>query len=122
MQRPCGDRIKTDARAALHLARLLRLGQITPVRVPTEIEESAHALVRAREAARSDLTRARHRASKLLLRHGIVYSGGKAWTCAREAWLLKQHFDYDGTQQTITGLLGHWRERGWLTRGPTDSA
>ncbi len=64
----------------------------------------------------------RHRASKLLLRHGIVYSGAKAWTCAREACLLKQHFDYDGTQQTITGLLGHLRERGWLTRVPTDSA
>lgn len=46
MQRPCGDRIKTDARDALHLARLLRLGQITPVRVPTEIEESARDLVR----------------------------------------------------------------------------
>lgn len=74
---------------------LLRLGQITPVRVPTEIEESDHDLVRAREPARSDLRRVRHRASKLLLRHGIVYSGAKAWTCAREACLLKQHVDYD---------------------------
>ena len=41
--------------------------------------------------------RARLRLSKLLLRHGIVYSGGKAWTMAHDAWLLRQHFDRVGT-------------------------
>ena len=78
MIRPSGDRVKTDARGALHLARLLRLDQIVPVRVPSQAQESARDLVRAREAARTDLMRARHRLSKLLLRYGIVYSGGKA--------------------------------------------
>ena len=71
LQRPAGDRVKTDARDALHLARLLRLDEVVAVRVPSEVEESARDLVRCREAARADLMRARHRLSKLLLRHGI---------------------------------------------------
>jgi len=74
LQRPAGDRIKTDARDALHLARLLRLDEVVSVRVPTQAQEAARDLVRAREAARADLMRARHRLSKLLLRYGIVYS------------------------------------------------
>jgi transposase len=72
------------------LARLLRLDEITPVRVPTLEQETARDLVRAREDARGDLMRARHRLSKLLLRHGIVYSGGHAWTGAHDAWLRRQ--------------------------------
>jgi transposase len=98
IQRPAGDRVKTDARDAMHLARLLRLDEIVAVRVPTEVEESARDLVRCREAARADLMRARHRLSKLLLRHGIVYSGGKAWTQAHDYWLLRQSFPLAGTQ------------------------
>jgi transposase len=90
--------VKTDARDALHLARLLRLDEVVAVRVPTEVEESARDLVRCREAARADLMRARHRLSKLLLRHGIVYSGGKAWTQAHDYWLLRQSFPLAGTQ------------------------
>jgi transposase len=80
LTRPPGDRVKTDARDALHLARLLRMGQISAVTVPTVTQEAARDLVRAREDARGDLMRDRHRVSKLLLRHGIVYSNGTAWT------------------------------------------
>ena len=72
LQRPSGDRVMTDARDALHLARLLRLGGITPVAVPTVAQEAARDLVRAREDVRGDLMRARHRTSKLLLRQGIL--------------------------------------------------
>ena len=64
--RPAADRVKTDRRDAERLARLLRLGEITPVRVPGPAEEAARDLVRAREDARGDLMRARHRLSKLL--------------------------------------------------------
>lgn len=71
--RPAGDRVKTDARDASHLARLLHLGQITAVTVPTADQEAARDLVRAREDCRGDLMSARHRVSKLLLRQGIVY-------------------------------------------------
>jgi transposase len=87
LQRPSGDRVKTDAKDAIHLARLLRLDEITAVVVPTVEQETARDLVRAREDCRGDLMRARHRLSKLLLRQGIVYSGGQAWTGAHDAWL-----------------------------------
>jgi transposase len=73
------------------LARLLRLGEITAVRVPGPEEEAARDLVRAREDARGDLMRARHRLSKLLLRHGMVYDA-TAWTRAHDAWLRRQRF------------------------------
>jgi len=87
LQRPAGDRVKTDAKDAVHLARLLRLGEVTPVVVPTVDQEAARDLVRAREDCRGDLMRARHRLSKLLLRQGLVYCGGRAWTGAHEVWL-----------------------------------
>jgi len=87
LQRPSGDRVKTDARDALHLARLLRLGEVIPVRVPTIEEEAARDLVRVREDSRSDLMSARHRLSKLLLRYGYVYENGRAWTATHDAWL-----------------------------------
>jgi transposase len=65
-----GDRVKTDRRDALKLARLLRGGELTGVWVPDEAHEAFRDLVRAREAAQKDLRRARHRLEKFLLRHG----------------------------------------------------
>jgi transposase len=113
LQRPSGDRVKTDARDALHLARLLRLDEITAVVVPSVETEAARDLVRAREDARGDLMRARHRLSKLLLRQGIVYSGGKAWTGEHDAWLRRQHFDskalrltFDSDYEAMQAVLG----------------
>lgn len=108
MQRPSGNRVKTDARDALLLARLLRLGEIVAVAVPSPAQEAARDLVRVREDVRGDLMRARHRTSKLLLRQGIVYSGGTAWTVAHHDWLRRQHFDspalataYDSGLETV---------------------
>src|SRR6478609_4385926 len=98
LQRPAGDRVKTDARDALHLAKLLRLDAVVAVRIPSLAEEAARDLVRAREASRQDLMRARHRVSKLLLRHGIVYCGGKAWTDLHDRWVHRQRFDSIPTQ------------------------
>jgi transposase len=89
LQRPAGERVKTDAKDAVHLARLLRLDEVTPVAVPTAGQEAARDLVRSREDCRGDLMRARHRLSKLLLRHGHVYSGGTAWTGAHDVWLRR---------------------------------
>ena len=92
IRRAPADRVKTDRRDAELLARLLRMGELVAVRVPEPHEEAARDLVRAREDARGDLMRARHRLSKLLLRHGLVYDAS-AWTLAHDAWLRRQRFD-----------------------------
>lgn len=86
--RASGDRIKNDRRDAERLARLLR-GQLVGVDVPSPAGEAARDLVRAREDARADLVRSRHRLSKMLLRHGRVYDR-KASTQAHDAWLRRQ--------------------------------
>jgi transposase len=86
-----GERVKTDRRDALRLARLLRLEELVAVRVPDLAEEAARDLVRAREDARCDLMRHRHRLSKLLLRRGIVWEE-HSWTRAHELWLARQRF------------------------------
>jgi transposase len=98
LQRPTGDRVKTDARDAAHLARLLKLDEIVEVVVPSETQEAARDLVRAREDVRADLMRARHRVSKFLLRQGIVWTGGQAWTGRHDVWLRSQRFDLPGRQ------------------------
>ena len=102
--RPAADRVKTDRRDAERLARLLRLGEITPVRVPGPEEEAARDLVRAREDARGDLMRARHRLSKLLLRHGAVYDA-TAWTRAHDAWLRRQRFQERAARDRVRRVL-----------------
>ena len=98
LQRPTGDRVKTDARDAAHLARLLKLDEVVEVTVPSETQEAARDLVRAREDVRGDLMRARHRVSKFLLRQGIVWTGGQAWTGRHDVWLRAQRFDLPGRQ------------------------
>lgn len=98
LQRPVGDRVKTDKSDALHLARLLHLGEIVAVTVPDVETEAARDLVRAREDVRGELMAARHRISKLLLRKGIVYYGGKAWTAKHETWLRSQRFEQPALQ------------------------
>lgn len=90
--RASGDRVKTDRRDAERLVRLLRLGELVAVRVPTAVEEAARDLVRARADARADLMRARHRLSKLLLRHGRVWEAS-AWSVAHDVWLRGQRFE-----------------------------
>ena len=101
LQRPSGDRVKTDAKDAVHLARLLRLDEITAVAVPTVAQEAARDLVRAREDCRADLMRVRHRLSKLLLRHGVVYDGGATWTNTHDAWLRRQRLDTVGARMAF---------------------
>ena len=106
LTRPAGNRVKTDFKDAEHLCRLLRLDEIAEVIVPDPKQEAARDLVRAREDIRSDLMRARHRASKLLLRQGIVYPGSKTWTAAYERWMQRQTLRRPGPAASIRGRGG----------------
>src|SRR5213596_1018529 len=85
-----GDRVKTDRRDALKLARSYRAGDLTPVWVPDTEHEALRDLVRAREAAKKDQLRARHRLSKFLLRHGRRPPVGVAlWTVKYLEWVKR---------------------------------
>ena len=81
-----GERIKTNQRDARKLAELLRAGLLTEVRPPTPEEEAVRDLCRARDDAREDLQRSRHRLGKLLLRRGLHYSG-RNWTRGHRQWI-----------------------------------
>ena len=76
---------------------MVRIGELPSVVIPSEVQEAARDLVRAREDVRGDLMRARHRLSKLLLRQGIVFEGS-AWTGAHEKWLCSVTFDKPGVR------------------------
>jgi transposase len=104
--RASGDRVKTDRRDAELLARLLLAGKLHPVRVPGPEEEALRDLVRARETLRLDLMRARHRLSKMLMRHGVQFDDGRAWTDRHRAWLKTVNLEWPAAQTTLLDLEG----------------
>ena len=87
--RKAGDRVKTDRRDALQLARLLRSGDLTPVYVPKVHDEAIRDLSRAREDALIDLKTAKHRLKSFLLRLGLHYTGRADWNDAHRRYLAK---------------------------------
>ena len=90
-----GDRVKTNRRDAMSLARQLRAGELTAVWVPDRGHEAMRDLTRAREAAVMDLRSKRQQVSALLLRQGRSYPANKkTWTKAHMNWLVSQKFDY----------------------------
>ena len=95
-----GDRVKTDSRDARKLARLLAGGLLEPIHVPAPEFEAARDLVRAREDARLDRMRDRHRLSKFCLRHGRTLPTS-SWTVVRRKWLSEQRFEFPAQQQTF---------------------
>jgi transposase len=100
-----GDKVKTDRRDCRRLARLHRAGELVAIRIPTVQEEAVRDLCRARADLVEDRTRARHRLSKFLLRHGRPWRGGNAWTLTHERWLLAQRFD----QPALAATYAHYR-------------
>lgn len=82
-----GDRVKTDRRDAVQLARLLRSGDLTPVYIPSVEDDAIRDLVRAREDALKDLKAAKVRLKAFLLRQDIRYEGRANWTAAHLRWL-----------------------------------
>ena len=100
-----GDRVKTDRRDAQKLARCYRAGDLTAVWVPDAAHEALRDLVRAREAAKRDQLRARHRLSKFLLRHGRRSPEGSAWTQRYMGWVKQQHFEHAAQEATLLDYL-----------------
>lgn len=93
-----GDRVKTDRRDAILLARLARAGELSAVRVPDAADEAVRDLVRAREDAVRECRNARHRLKALLLRNGITYAGKSAWTAAHLRWLATLKMQHSAQQ------------------------
>ena len=101
-----GDRVKTDRRDAERLARSFRSGDLTAVWVPDAASEALRDLVRAREAAKQDQLRARHRLSKFLLRTGRrPVLGMKAWTQPYMVWIRQIHFTQVARESTLLDYL-----------------
>jgi len=99
-----GERIKTDSRDARKLARLFAGGLLEPIDVPSPELEAARDLVRAREDARLDRMRDRHRLSQFCLRHGRRLPG-KSWSLARRQWRTEQRFEFAQHQQALATYL-----------------
>src|ERR1043166_9575789 len=112
-----GDRVKTDRRDAAKLARSYRAGDLTAVWVPDAAHEALRDLVRAREDAKQDQHRARHRLSKFLLRHGRrpPEDVRKSWTQKYLTWIKEQvHFDQPASEATLLDYVhevDHMAER-----------
>ena len=104
--RASGDRVKTDRRDAELIVRLLLAGKLHAVRIPGAEEEALRDLVRAREQVRVDLMRCRHRLSKLLLRNGIRFDDGAAWTQRHRDWLAQVALQWPAAQATLTDARG----------------
>jgi transposase len=96
-----GERIKTDRRDARKLGELLAGGLLTEVHPPTPEAESVRDLCRAREDAKEDQTRARHRLSKFLLRRGLIFGAGRAWSQGHQRWLRGLRLDHPADQATF---------------------
>ncbi len=126
-QRP-GDRVKTDSRDARALARLHQGGLLEAIWVPDPETEAARDLIRAREDARIDRMRDRHRLSKFCLRNNLLLPG-RSWGVTRRKWLSQQSFEHPARQRALrptatpstssTLASKPWRPRSarWRSRG-----
>lgn len=99
------DRVKTDRKDAELLARLLLAGSLTRVVVPPPEIEAAREMTRAHDACRRGLMNARHRVSKMLLRHGQVYPSPSTWTAAHRRWLSLQRFEEPASEMVFADLI-----------------
>jgi len=101
-----GDRVKTNRRDAEKLARCYRSGDLTAVWVPDAVHEALRDLVRAREVAKKDQLRARHRLGKFLLRRGLRAAAGvKSWTAQHLLWVKTLRFEQAAQEATFVDYL-----------------
>src|SRR6202795_1662032 len=105
-----GDRVKTNRRDAVGLAKLSRAGELTAVWVPDERHEAMRDLSRAREAARKDLKGKRQQVSSFMLRLGRHYPRKKTWGPAHMNWLMLQKLEHREQRIALAELLGAVRQ------------
>ena len=106
-----GDRVKTDKRDSRRLAGLHRAGQLTPIAVPDPAQEAVRDLCRTRGDMVEDLTRARNRLTKFLLRHSMIYRDGTNWTIRHRSGC-----------QGCTSRIGPWPPPSPTTAPPSSFA
>jgi len=100
-----GDRVKTDRRDAVMLAKLHRAGELTSVWVPDDAHEAMRDLIRARATAVRVLGKGRQHLQGFLLRHGRIYPGKKGWTGAYRRWLARVRFDHPAQQIVLQDYI-----------------
>lgn len=100
-----GERVKTDRRDCLALARLHRAGELTAVWVPEAAHEAMRDLVRTRMAAQKHLARSRQELQGFLLRHGRIYQGRSPWSRAHRLWLAGLRFEHPAQQIALQDML-----------------
>src|ERR1700722_3752589 len=100
-----GDRVKTDRRDALMLAKLHRAGELTAIWIPDAAHEAMRDLVRARATAGRVLAKARQHLQGFLLRHERIYRGTRAWTLAYRRWLTTVRFDHPAQQIVLQDYI-----------------
>lgn len=100
-----GDRVKTDRRDAIMLAKLHRAGELTPIWIPDAAHEAMRDLVRARATAVRVLSKARQHLQGFLLRHDRIYRGARAWTLAYRRWLTTVRFDHPAQQIVLQDYI-----------------
>jgi transposase len=103
--RTAGDRVKTDRRDAVKLARFLRSGDLTEVHVPDAATEAMRDLERCRDGAKRAERTARHQLSKYLLRHGRIYNGKSAWTGMHLDWVRRQVFEHEAQNRVLVDCV-----------------
>jgi transposase len=89
-----GDRVKTDRREAVMLAKLHRAGELTAIWIPDAAHEAIRDLVRARATAGRVLSKARQHLQGFLSRHDRFYRGVRAWIVAYRRWLTTVRFEH----------------------------
>ena len=107
-----GDRVKTDRRDALKLARFLRSGDLTAVHVPEPATEAMRDLERARDDAKRAERASRHQLSKFLLRHGHRYEGKTAWTEKHMEWIRCRTFEHEAQNRVLVDYVHAVEEAG----------
>ena len=112
-----GDRVMTDRRDAVSLARLHRAGELTAVSVPGRDQEAVRDLTRAREDMKAMEVRARQRLGAFLLRHGRVYHGKSRWTQAHFRWMEEREIRFSGPAGGLPGVCGRGEGSAGQDRG-----